>query len=278
MSFPIIINSTNNTSPNTFKVNLSNSTNLSNYHVAIGSAFIYNSWYNINSSPLNNNKYTLTIPTSGASASLIVTIPNGAYNIDDLNDQLQYTLIQNGYYIYNSTTLLNTFYAAFVLSPTDYSVQFITTPMPTSLPAGYTSGGMTFPASVNQHYQLTISSTNNFGNIIGFSAGTYPTLPTNVGVKTTSSDYTPNVAPISAVQIRLSCIYNHLSSNSQLLHVFTTNNTSIGQLIDASPNELQYNPCTGSHKELTLSFYDQNGNVLNLIDTNLVIKLIFKRI
>jgi hypothetical protein len=276
MSFPIIINSTNYSTPNTYKVNLANTVDLNKYDVSVGSAYIYYSWYNINSNPLNNNKFTLTIPRNGGSDTLNVTIPDGAYQIADLNNYLQYLLIQNGYYIYDSTSRVNTFYAAFVVSPTSYAVQFITTPLPTSLPAGFTSGGMTFPASANQHYQLTVLANNQFDDIIGFNPGTYPTVPTNTGTQTKNSDYTPNVNPVSTVQMRLSCVYNPFSSNSQLIHVFNNKGVSIGSLIDASPIQLQYVPCNGSHKELTLSFYDQNGYVLNILDKNLVIKLIFK--
>jgi hypothetical protein len=276
MSFPIIINSTNEISNNTYRVSLSNTTDLSDYNVAVGTCQIYNSWYNINAQPLNNNQYTLTIPTSTIPVTLVITIPDGAYNISDLNNQLQYTLIENGYYIYNSTTLLNRFYCAWELDPTSYSIQFITYTLPTSLPSGFTSGGMTFPAGTEQ-YQLTISSTNNFGQIVGYNAGTYPSTSSSATTRTKVSDFTPNVSPISAVQMRLSCVYNHLSSNSQLLHVFTTNNQPLGSLIDASPNELQFVPCIGNHKELTLSFYDQLGNVLNMLDPNLVIKLVFKK-
>lgn len=277
MSFPIIINSTNYVSSNTYKVQLSSTIDLNNYSVSVGSAFIYYSWYNINSSPLNNNKYTLTIPRSGGSDTLNITIPDGAYNITDLNNQLQYQLIAGGYYITNNTSGLNTYYCTFQISPTSYAVQFITYAMPTSLPAGYTSGGMSFSASANQHYQLTIASTNNFKDIIGFNAGTYPTSATNVGTQTKSSDYTPNVNPISAVQMRLSCVYNPFSSNSQLIHVFTNKGASIGEVIDASPIQLQYVPCIGAHRELTLTFYDQNGYILNILDSNLVIKLVFKK-
>lgn len=277
MSFPIIINSTNYVSSNTYKVQLSSTIDLNNYSVSVGSAFIYYSWYNINSSPLNNNKYTLTIPRSGGSDTLNITIPDGAYNITDLNNQLQYQLIAGGYYITNNTTGLNTYYCTFQISPTSYAVQFITYAMPTSLPAGYTSGGMTFSASANQHYQLTIASTNNFKDIIGFNVGTYPASATNVGTQTKSSDYSPNVNPISAVQMRLSCVYNPFSSNSQLIHVFTNKGASIGEVIDASPIQLQYVPCIGAHRELTLTFYDQNGYILNILDSNLVIKLVFKK-
>lgn len=277
MSFPIIINSTNKINNNTYKVQLASTIDLNDYAVSVGQAYIYYSWYNINANPLNNNVFQLTVPTSGASLNLTITIPDGAYNIQDLNNYLQYYLISQGLYITNNTTGVNTYYASFAISPTSYAVQFTTTPLPTSLPLGYTSGGMTFPLSANQHYQLTVLSTNNFKDIIGFNAGTYPAVPTNSGVQTKSSDYTPNVNPVSAVQMRLSCVYNSFSSNSQLIHVFTNTGVSIGEIINASPIQLQYVPCIGSHREITLQFFDQNGNILNILDSNLVVKLVFRK-
>lgn len=277
MSYPVLVDSNAYVSANTYKVNLSTTVDLNEYEVAVGQAFIYYSWYNINSSPLNNNKFTLTIPTSGASTVNAITIPDGAYNISDLNNYLQYWFIANGYYITNIANGLNTYYANFAISATSYAVQFTTTPLPTSLPIGYTSGGMTFPVAANQHIQLTIASTNNFKDIIGYNAGTYPTIPTNAGTQTKTSDYTPNVNPISAIQVRLSCVYNPMSSNSQLLHVFTNNGVSVGEIIDASPSYEQFVPCIGSHKELTMTFFDQNGSILNILDRNLLFKLVFRK-
>lgn len=277
MSFPIIVDSTNYINNNTFKIDLSSTTDLSDYGVSVADCYVYYSWYNINSN-LGNNQFTLTIPTSGASTNLNVVIPDGAYNITDLNNFLQFTLIAGGYYIYDTTTLENTYYIAFALSPTSYSVQLTTTSLPTSLPAGYTSGGMTFPGSSNQHYQLTISSANTFKDIIGYDAGTYPSSATYSGEYTKDSDYTPNVSPISAIQIRLSCLYNPFSSNSQLLHVFTNAGSRVGEIIDGSANYESFVPCIGMHKELTLTFYDQLGRVLNLLDSNITIKLNFKKI
>lgn len=277
MSFPLILNSSNYVSNNTYKVNLTSTTDLNNYECALGALNIYYSWYNINSYPLNNNRFTLTIPRNGGSDTLNVVIPDGAYNISDLNNFLQYTLYQNGYYITNNTTNVNTYYATFQISPTSYSVQIITYPLPTSLPAGYSSGGMTFPASVNQHYQFTILSNNNFKDIIGYTPNVYPSSSTNIGVQTQNSTYTPNVNPISSVQMRVSCLYNPFSSNNQLLHVFTNKGASIGELVDASPNYESYVPCQGSTNEVSVSFYDQSGNVLNILDKNLTIKLVFRQ-
>ena len=67
------------------------------------------------------------------------------------------------------------------------------------------------------------------------------------------------------------------SSNSQLLHVFNNKGASIGQLIDISPLQFNFIPCSGSHSELTLSFYTQNGLPLQMLDQNITVKLLFKK-
>lgn len=275
MSFPIIINSSHYVNNYTYRVDLSHTIDLSDFEVSVGQAYLYYSWYNI-SANLNNNKFQITFPTSGASVTTTITIPDGAYNISDLNNYLQFWFISMGYYLINDITGYYTYYGAFQLSPTGYSVQFITDPLPTSLPTDYTSGGMTFPASANQHPQLIILSTNTFRNIIGYSAGTYPIVATNSGVQTQESTIPPNVSPISAIQMRLSCCYNPFSSNSNLIHVFNNQGNSIGQAINASPIQLQFVPCIGNHKTITLQFYDQNGNILDMLDRNITIKLIFR--
>lgn len=273
MSFPIIINSSNYVSNNTYRISLPTSTDLNNFECSLGNLQIYNSWYNI-SPALNNQSFTLTMP---GNATLNITIPAGAYQISDLNSYIQFRLIQAGYYITNTVSGQNTYYCNLQVSPTTYSIQFITYPIPTSLPAGFTSGGMTFPGVANQHMQINILSTNNLKDIFGYNAGTYPTVATNVGIQTKNSDYIPNVSPISAIQMRLSCLSNPFSSNNQLLHVFTTQNVSIGQSIDASPNYEQFVPCSGSHQDLTISFYDQLNRVVEILDKNLVIKLVFRQ-
>ncbi len=275
MSFPLLIDSTNSINQNQFRVSLANTTDLSSFDVSVGQAFVYNAWANI-SSNFNNNTFQLTIPTSGASVIVTLTIPDGGYNISDLNNYLQFWLISNGYYLTNTATGLNTYYAAFELSPTSYSVQFITYPLPTSLPAGFTSGGMTFPLAVNQHYQLTVLP-NAFRDLIGFNSGTYPAVPTNVGTQTKVSDYTPNVATVSVVQMRLSCCNSPFSDNNQLLHTFASGGVPFGALINASATYDQRVPCSGSHRDLVLTLTDQLGRPLLLLDKNIIIKLLFTR-
>jgi hypothetical protein len=279
--FPVLISSENRRSANTYALSLPNTVDLNNFAVAVGNAYVYYSWYNINSYPLNNNQFTLIIP---GMANQTITIPDGAYNIQDLNNYLQYWFIQNGLYITNNTTGLNTYYGSFTISPTSYAVQWQTTVIQASLPSGFTSGGTNMTNAFTnsgglKHMQIVISSSNDFKDIIGFNAGTYPTSATgNPATFTKNSDYTPNVNPINAIQMRLSCAYNTFSSNTTLIHVFTNRDAAVGEQIDASPQELQFVPCIGSHKEIILTFYDQAGRILNILDPNLVIKLIFKQI
>lgn len=277
MSFPIVINSSNVVSSNTFAIDLPTAIDLNDYDCSLGTSYMYNSVYNI-STFLNNNSFTIIHPKNAGSDTISVTLPDGGYNISDLNSYLQYILIQNGKYIVNNTTGQNTYYCAFVLSPTSYQVQFISYVLPSSLPAGYSNpGGMTFPAAANQVPQLTVLSTNNFKDIIGFSPATYPSSSTSTVTVTSSSNYVPNVNPISAIQFRLSCLLNNFSSNSQLLHVGTFSGSAIGELVNMSPVYPSYVPCQGTHKTLTLSFYDQLGRPLGLLDPNIVVKIVFKK-
>jgi hypothetical protein len=179
---------------------------------------------------------------------------------------------------------LATYYASFVVSPTNYKVQFTTNVIPAALPAGTTTGGANMTAAFAnsnglKHMQITIASTNDFSDIIGFSAGTYPTLATgNPSVYTHESDVVPNVNPVSGVQMRLNCVNNKFSDNNQLLYVFSNGAYNIGEQIDISPNSMQYVPCMGSHKELTLNFFDQKGRRLDILDPNIIILLYFKKL
>lgn len=279
-SFPVVLTSVHKRSDNTFAIQFPNVKDLTDFGVGVGSAFIYYSWYNINGTTLNNNVFQLSIP--GMSTQTI-TIPDGAFNITTLNNFLQYYFIKNNLYITNNTSGVNTYYASFSVSPSSYKIQINTSVIPASLPSGYTSGGTNMNNAFTnsgglKHMQFTILSTNNFKDIIGFNPGTYPTNATgNPSTYTKESDYIPNVNPISAVQMRLSCAYNPFSSNSNLIHVFSNKDANIGEQIDASPLEIMYVPCNGSHKEIVLSFYDQAGRPLELLDSNIVVKVLFKK-
>ena len=59
----------------------------------------YYSWTNINSSPLGNNIFSYTWKVGSTVTTYTVTIPDGLYEISDLNSYLQYKFIANGHYL-----------------------------------------------------------------------------------------------------------------------------------------------------------------------------------
>lgn len=288
-SFAIKLDSTNVVNQNTLTVDLQNSTDLSVYDVALDTMFIYNSIYNI-TPDFNNQSFQLTVPNGATSTTYTLVLPQGAYNISDINTYVESFFFSNGYYLkYDATTHPpyenpatheNIYFGKFQVNPTSYSIEWITTPMPTALGIAtaypyYISGGATFPTSANQHIQLTVLS-NNFKDIIGYTPGTYPASATNSAVQTKESDAIPDIAPIQAIQMHLSCVANALSANSQLFHVFSLAGSKLGELVNVSPNQHTYMKCSGQHKSLTVRFYDQLGRVANIRDPNMVIKLVFK--
>jgi len=286
MSFPVMLNSTNKVDANNYKVSLASNMNLTNYEVAVENLFMYNSWNTI-SAALNNNKIRLIIPLGGGSSfNNILTIPDGQYDIDTLNKWLQNKFI----YTYN-TYLINSnkenvFYASFSINPGTYQVQFQSNYIPGTLPSGWSlpslNEGWTLyglPSS-GSFIQIEIYTNNGLKDILGFNPGTYPSSPNYAGTYYyfKLSDYIPNVNPISSIQMRLNCVYNEFASDSRLVHCFTNNNALFGEMIDASPNSPTFIPCSNnSFKEIIASFYDQNGNNLNILDSNLLIKLLFKK-
>lgn len=290
MSFPIVINSSHRQSNNTYIVPLATNTDLNNYEVSVGNGFVYYSWYNI-SAAQGNNSFQLIIPNSGTTTTVTYTIPDGAYNISTLNSWLEQQLVTGGYYLRyagdasNITTgairQANIYPCKFQVNPATYSIQFIAISLPRTADLvapnfnGYVSGGFTLPTSANKSAQLIVSSSNAFNEIIGYSAGTFGT-GTASSTETIESTLIPNVNPISSVEMRLSCVSNIISQNSQLLHVFTNKDARLGEIIDISPVQLSFIPCVGQHRNLTLTFYDQTGRVLNMLDSNIVIKLVFK--
>ena len=111
----IVLNQSNivGTGNNTLTYKFPNSILLDNHEVAVQSASIYYSWQNINSSPLANNMFTYWWIVGVTSTTYTVTIPDGLYEIAQINSYLQFRMIQNGTYLINSAGQ-NVYYAEMV--------------------------------------------------------------------------------------------------------------------------------------------------------------------
>ncbi len=241
--------------------------------IGLKSVAIYNSWNNID--PIyNNQQFSIIFPSGAGNTTLAITIPAGIYSVVDLNDYLRNYFITSNLYITNNTTTDITVYAEFRANGTAYSIDFVSFPLPTSTPSGFTNAGITWPTTIRGP-QIVIAN-NGFKTTLGYTPGTYPTTQ-QATIYTKQSDVVPVISPVQSVNLTCDAVLNMYSSNSSIIHSFTAKNAGSGQLIDSSPNEVSFIDCSGGSREgLTFQFTDQLGRPLNLKDPDVNINILIQ--
>lgn len=273
-AYPIIINKSHHVGGSTYQYRFGRNVDFNNMDIALGSASLFYSWRNITAAK-NNHQFQIIHPTSTTDAVLDITIADGGYEIADINNYLRWYLITNGYYIENTTTGEQTVYCELRVNASTYSVEFVSYPMPTALPSGYTAGSaITFPATTLAP-QLTVLG-NNFGTLIGFAAGDFPATQQTT-LTTSSSTTTPALSDVINVLLNLDAVSNPYSPSSFVIHSISPANTQYGRLITDNPNELSFVPCQPTNRDvLTLTFTNQNGLSLEMIDYDITVKLLLR--
>ena len=274
----VINNSFNDTYTYKFPVG---SVNFKNDQVAISGISIFYSWNNITSATTggqyNNNSFSY-IWIDGSSHT--ITLPDGYYEITDINAYLQSQMVKNTHYLL-STSGNYIYYLELVINQTYYAVQLNCYNMPTSAQAsalGYTQpSGATwsFPSTAKTP-QFVISSSNNFSLVIGFSGGTYPSTPQSTTYNITSNNGVPQVTPISSVIMACTLLNNPYSIPSTLLYSFSPNVTFGSQIQISPPSPSFVDIQDGTYNDFTITFYDQNINRIQILDDNIVVLLTIK--
>lgn len=274
--YPIIINQSNLVAgtTNTYQYNFSSNVDMTNIDIGLSSVSLWFSWPNITVAK-NNNQFQIIHPTTAGSTTLTITIPDGGYNISDLNNYLRFWLITNGWYIQNTASGDQTVYAEFRVNPSIYAIEFVSYPMPTSLPSGFTAGSsITFPVT-SQGPQLIVNK-YNFGVVIGFELGTFPPVaPTSITA--VASTKTPQVSDVQNVLLTLDSANNPFAPNSKIIHSISPAGVSYGNLITSTPPEISWVPNqSGWRQSLTVQFTDQQLRPLFMVDTDITIKLLIR--
>ena len=139
--------------------------------IALGTAQLYYSWYNITSA-YKNNTYSYRW-TNGITYS--VTMPDGNYSVAEINTYLQNIMVANTHYLVNTTSGDFRYFIEWETNETFYAVQLNEYVVPNVLPAGFALPvGATWALPATASTPQVIIASNAFRNIIGFSAGTYP--------------------------------------------------------------------------------------------------------
>jgi hypothetical protein len=230
------------------------------------------SWFNVNSNQYNNNSFQYTFPTSTGQQTFSVTLPNGYYSANDINNYLQTQMIAHGQYLVNSSGEY-VYYMTLQYDVNYYSIQLICYPVPTSLPPNYTNpAAMTFSVTTATP-QMIVSAFNKFGDLIGFRAGTYPTTP-----QTTSQSFVSNAvpdgSPVNALIMRCNLIDNNVIMPSDIMDSIPITAVFGSNITYQPPFPKWVKIKAGRYSSMTVQLVDQNLNAIVATDSNVLITLL----
>jgi hypothetical protein len=292
--FILVLNSSNIVSDgqnNKLVYNFPNSIQFKDKYIAVSSITMYYSWFNIDSKYLNNI-ITYSWTSLGVTTTYTVTIPNGLYNISDINFYLQWVMINNGHYLVNASGE-NVYYAELIVNANRYAIQLNTYLMPIALPVGWTNpAGLVFPT---QSFNPVVTFPPNFSDIVGYPdnfssngnvnnayvapvASSSNNYVTKNGLGTISylSNTAPNVQPNSSIFISISNINNPYSQPSSIIYSVTPTVNIGEQVIERPPNFMWNRMIDGTYNELRVTILGINKAPIALNDPNMTILLTIK--
>jgi len=235
---------------------------------------MYYSWQNINNTTLRNNVLTYTWENAAnVQTTYTITIPNGLYEIGDINYYCQYIMIQNGHYLVNGSGQ-NVYFFEWIVNPTIYAIQLNTYQFPTALPALFTNpAGVPFPA---QTFKPQVSTPANFNLIVGFADTFISDRDLGTAYPNTdsyTSTITPQVQPNPTLLVTSSNIDNKYASPSSVIYSITPT-VAIGEQIIEKPPEFSWNKMIGgTYAELRITLTGSDNGPVVILDPNMTIIL-----
>jgi hypothetical protein len=291
--FVIVLNQTNivqDGSNNKLIYKFPNSVKFKDMYIAVSSIAMFYSWPSISASQ-SNNIFTYSWTSGVTTTTYTVLIPDGTYNISDINSYLQFVCINNGTYYINSASE-NVYPFELTVNVTRYAIGLTTYLIPTALPVGATAPAnfvglpttacnsvVTFPSAFNVivGYTAGFQSNGNVGN-----AYTPPTasVSTNYASKTSSgtlsylSNLSPQVQPNSNVLFSMSNINNPYAQPSSIIYSLNPAGVSVGSLISDKPPNFTWNRLIdGTYNEIRLTLLGVDLKPLQINDPNMTIIL-----
>lgn len=248
-----------------------------NCEIAVHCINMYNSAYNINSSLYGNNTFQIEIPHGNTTTIKNITLQNGYYNYQNINDQIKRVLVEEGAYLIDKSGNY-VFYIQITENSVYYACQLDLDSPPTIKPADYSyakSGYYSTAEGLPNNLRTPRLIINNeaFGKLIGFTTGTYPS-DVLYAPSSHISNTVPQINPISSYSLRCSLITNPFCLPSDIITTFSNKGTTNGQQIEYNPNEhLWMSVPDGSYTAITLIIVDQEGRFVKFQDNDIMISL-----
>ena len=272
--YPIIIGQKDYIGNSTFRYNFpSGSIDLKRSSIALESINMYYSWFNITNTFKNRNLGSIGMPEGGGYAFYQVQFDEGFYTVEALNSYLQNYSILNNLYLVDSSGAYIFFYEL-IINQNFYKIQLNLYEVPTAAEAavlGWSNPSFTFP-TVGRRPIFTVGAftDSTFGQLIGFSAGSY-------NDESQLGDLIPQISPVSSIVVQTTNLDNKYSNPATNLHAFSISNVAFGSMIIIEPPELVFVDVTDcSISFIDIKLVDQNYNKLEFLDTAVIINLIIK--
>lgn len=254
--------------------------------VAVANLSLFYSWFNI-TSQYGNNTVSYQWPTStGTMQTYSITLPDGSYNIDDINNYIQLQMENNGTYLLDANNL-PVYYMNLIVNVTYYCVTLTVAKVPSVLPTGFSlpsnyPGALpptptapllvvpdaAFPAGSNSGYISSMSQ------VLGFLPGTWPqgtALQANGTVA-------PRVDTITTVNVSCNLVNNGLvSSYPQVIYSFSPADSFGSQIVQQPPQWQWFEVVDGQYNSITVQLNDDYNNILNLHDPTWSITLLVRQ-
>ena len=242
-----------------------------NRKVSLVYCSIYKQFFNI-SSIYSNNTFSIKWIDG---IDYAFTIPDGYYEISDINSYLSYAMIQKGFYCNALTNQQVVTFIQIVVNATQYGSQLNMYPVPTTLQAAPTSLNYSIPSGSTWTFPVTatcpsITISAGFGSLFGFGAGTY-----GAGSITKSiySTITPQISLVNNLLVLTNLVNSSYTNPSNVLTAMPVDGT-FGSLLSKNSGQLLYtNIASNVFSEITISFSDQNLNTLAIQDPEVCIIL-----
>ena len=311
----IVLNSSNLVADgqnNKLVYNFPSSVLFENTYVAVSSASMYYSWFNIREAYANNTiSYTWTTDASGV-LTYPLTIPDGLYEVGALNQFLQYEMIKGGHYVIDAAGN-NVYFADLTVNPARYAVQVNTYMVDTAVIGNTISGTDIYkkPAgwdddTSDTEFNPVITIPTQLGKILGFSSGleTYDNSgnPTDdayitgtfdadgttaftpigniskiqsLGTVAVVSNTSPDIQPNSSVLVTCSSVDNPYASPSSVIYTITPN-VGAGEIINEKPPAFMWNKLIGgTYNQIRIGLLGNDLSPLQLKDPAMTFVLAF---
>jgi hypothetical protein len=287
----LILNSTNlipDGNNNKLVYKFPNSVVFKDSYISLSQAQIYYSWFNITAEFGNNVFQYIWVNNLGVQITYNIVIPDGLYEISQINSYLQYEFIKNGHYLVDAAGK-NVYYAEMLVNTTRYAIQINTYLFPTSLPVGWTNpSGLLFPP---QTFNPSIIIPANFNIIVGYNIGFTTNINLNNayippvslyvsklanGTLSYISTQAPDVQPNNSLIINISNIDNQYAQPTGSLYVINPTVTA-GEIINEKPvNFIWCKLIPGTYNEITVSLLGTNLRGLKIQDPAMTFVFVIK--